>query len=106
MKAYQPDEVNMDGFRKAGSDSHMYNQMMEFVRSCEDPVGKIDFLNDFYERITRQHISSVLNKELRSNHALHQVCLLLSFLFHGFFNFFSKSRSSTLSNASTGSATT
>ena len=73
LKTYQPDEVNMDGFRKAGSDSHMYNQMMEFVRSCEDPVGKIDFLNDFYERITRQHISSVLNKELRSNHALHQV---------------------------------
>lgn len=73
LKTYQPEEINMDGFRKAGCDLHLYNKMMGVVRSCEDPVGKICFLNDFYERITRQHISSVLNKELRSSHALHQV---------------------------------
>lgn len=73
LKTFQPDEANLDGFRKAGSDSHLYNKMMEVVRSCKDPCGKIHFLNDFYERITRQHISSILNKEVRSNHAVHQV---------------------------------
>lgn len=74
LKTFQPEEINMDGFRKAGCDSHLYNRVIEVVRNCQDPVGKVHFLNDFYERVARQHVSSVLNKELRSSHALHQAC--------------------------------
>lgn len=71
---FQPDEITMDGFRQAGCDLHLYNRMMDVVRSCEDPVEKIHLLNDYYERIARKHVSSILNMELRSSHALHQVC--------------------------------
>jgi hypothetical protein len=73
LKQYQPDEINMNGIKKAGCDQHLYNRMMDVVRNCDNNAVKIHFLNDFYERITRQHISSVLNKELRSSHALHQI---------------------------------
>jgi hypothetical protein len=81
LKAFQPEEINMDGFRKAGSDLHLYNRVIEVVRSCEDPAGKIHFLNDFYERITRQHISSILNKELRSSNALYQASIFACLAF-------------------------
>jgi hypothetical protein len=70
---FQPDEITMDGFRQAGCDLHLYNRMMDVVRNCEDPSEKIHLLNDYYERISRKHITSILNMELRSSHALHQV---------------------------------
>jgi len=37
-----------------------------FADSCE----KFDLFNDYLERIVRQHISGILNNDLRSSHAL------------------------------------
>lgn len=84
LKMFQPEEINMDGFKKAGCEQHLYNRVMDVVRSCSDPAGKIHFLNDFYERVARQHVSSILNKELRSSHALHQVRLSASYFLLAF----------------------
>ena len=66
-------KVTMTVSEQAGCDSYLYNRAIDVVRACKDPVGKIHYLNDFYERVARQHISSVLNKELRSSHTLYAV---------------------------------
>jgi hypothetical protein len=41
-------------------------QIRMFADSCE----KFDLFNDYLERIVRQHISGILNNDLRSSHAL------------------------------------
>jgi hypothetical protein len=66
-------EGDMNGFKCAGCHSDMYKRMMKVVASSKDPVEKILLFNDYLGRVIRQHISSVLNNDLRSHNALFAV---------------------------------
>jgi hypothetical protein len=71
LKAFKPDEFTMEGFKMAGCDMHLLDRIMKVVRNTKDGPDKIQLFDDYVRRITRQHISSVLNNDLRSNHALY-----------------------------------
>lgn len=43
------------------------------MRNAKDNVQKLRLFSEYLQRIMRQHISSVLNNDLRSNHALYTV---------------------------------
>lgn len=73
MKAFKPDENTMEGFKKAECDAHLLQRIMGVVRNTRNSVQKITLFNDYLRRVARQHISSVLNNDLRSNHALYTV---------------------------------
>ena len=66
-------EGDMNGFKCAGCHSDMYKRMMKVVASSKDPVEKILLFDDYLGRVIRQHISSVLNNDLRSHNALFAV---------------------------------
>jgi hypothetical protein len=73
LKMFKPDEFTMDGFKKAGCDAHLLDRIMGVVRNTNDYAEKIDLFDDHLVRIVRQHVSGVLNNDLRSNHALYTV---------------------------------
>ena len=52
---------------------HMLKRIMDVVTNTKDPVRKIAMFNDYLARIIRQHVSSVLNNDLRSSNALNAV---------------------------------
>ncbi len=68
-----PDEFTMEGIRHAGCDAHLYERIANVMRSCKNNVQKLNLFSEYLQRILRQHISSVLNNDLRSNHALYTV---------------------------------
>jgi hypothetical protein len=63
----------MEGIRRAGCDSHLYDRIANVMRNCPDNVQKLQLFSEYVQRILRQHVSSVLNNDLRSNHALYTV---------------------------------
>lgn len=73
MKMFKPDDFTMEGFKKAGSDMHLLDRIMNVIRNTKDHVQKVQLFDDYVRRVIRQHVSSVLNNELRSNHALYTV---------------------------------
>lgn len=73
MKMFKPDEFTMEGIRRAGCDAHLHERIMGVVRSTGSPSRKLKLFTEYLQRIMRQHISSVLNNDLRSNHALYTI---------------------------------
>jgi hypothetical protein len=69
-KMYKSNEFSMDALKKSGCESHMLNRIMNVVRNTTDAYEKLDLFNDYLQRITRQHMSSVMNNDLRSTHAM------------------------------------
>jgi hypothetical protein len=73
LKAFKPDAATMNSFKSAGCHMHMLKRIMDVVTNTKDPVRKIAMFNDYLARIIRQHVSSVLNNDLRSSNALNAV---------------------------------
>ncbi len=72
-KMFKADECTMEGFKKAGCDAHLLDRIMNVVRSTDALPDKIDVFEGYIERVIRQHKSSVLNNDLRSNNALYAI---------------------------------
>jgi hypothetical protein len=69
-KMYKSNEFSMDALKKSGCESHMLNSIMNVVRNTQDSYEKLDLFNDYLQRVTRQHMSSVMNNDLQSTHAM------------------------------------
>jgi hypothetical protein len=69
-KMYKSNEFSMDALKKSGCESHMLNRIMNVVRNTQGAYEKLDLFNDYLQRIIRQHMSSVMNNDLRSTHAM------------------------------------
>ena len=72
----------MEGIRRAGCDAHLHERILGVMRNTRDYVQKLRLFSEYLQRIMRQHISSVLNNDLRSNHALYTVKYLEQGKFH------------------------
>ena len=77
---------------RAGCDAHLYERIVGVMRNTMDNAQKLRLFSEYLQRILRQHISSLLNNDLRSNHALYTakyleqakftVCRDLRYLIH------------------------
>ena len=56
---------------RAGCDAHLYERIVGVMRNTKDNAQKLRLFSEYLQRILRQHISSLLNNDLRSNHALY-----------------------------------
>ena len=59
----------MDGFKKAGCDSHLLMKIMRLIKNTKDGLEKIELFNDYLERVQKQHLASLMNNDLRSLNA-------------------------------------
>ena len=77
----------MDGFKKAGCDSHLLVKIMRLIKNTKDPLEKIELFNDYLERVQKQHLASLMNNDLRSLNAqfaakyIDQVCMYVCVFF-------------------------